>query len=85
MSLLLAGILLIPSCSDDDYQFTHVVLTEVNPVGGPPGTTVTVIGRGFSRVPEEHTVTIGELPAEVLAATDTALVIPRFFVGPGSK
>lgn len=46
-----------------------------SPVTGPPGTTVTISGNGFSSVPTENIVYFGTVRASVRAATSASLTV----------
>jgi len=52
-----------------------VSIGSVSPMAGPPGTTVTIAGSGFSTRPAENLVLFSGMPADVLGASATQLVV----------
>ncbi len=55
--------------------FAQPAITQVNPVSGPPGTSVTITGTNFSAVPAENLVYFGVTKATVTAATSNTLTV----------
>lgn len=71
---LCAGFLV--TCSDDPNNPSpdHTIVS-ISPTSGPAGVEVTITGTGFSQTPAENGVTFNFMPANVLSATSTTLVV----------
>lgn len=68
---------LLPGCKDDDPAVPAPlppVITSISPTSGPFDTQVTISGSGFFSTPASNEVTINGKTAEVISATETALV-----------
>jgi len=52
-----------------------VTITSVNPASGGPGTLVTLMGTGFSRIPAENMVLFSTIAGKVMVSTATQLQV----------
>ena len=76
LGIVLSLLLTCAGCSEDRLiRPAGIAVYEVKPAGGPPGTVVRIRGLQFRPTPQENTVTIDGLPAEVLSASDTLLSV----------
>ncbi|PWV45805.1 IPT/TIG domain-containing protein [Chitinophaga sp. S165] len=69
--LFIVNLLLLSAVS----VFAQPAITQINPVIGPPGTSVTITGSNFSTVPTENKVYFGVTKATVTAATTNMLTV----------
>ena len=74
--LLLVGLAgAISACKNDDEPAPVLSITSVTPTTAPAGSTVVITGTNFSSTPASNSVTFGAVPAEVVSATPTQLVV----------
>ena len=57
------------------FTYLHFAISSNYPVKGATGDKVTITGEGFSTVPAENTVMVGNEKATVESATETSLVV----------
>lgn len=74
LSALLISMVFV-QCSKDKDPAPAVIISDVSPKTGQPGTIVTITGSSFSLKPEDNTVTFNGVAAEVVEATSTELVV----------
>ncbi|QJD77997.1 IPT/TIG domain-containing protein [Spirosoma rhododendri] len=74
--LLVVGFIgFIAACKNNDSPAPILSVTSISPTSAPVGTTVTISGTNFATTPASNTVTFGSVPATVLTANSTQLVV----------
>lgn len=68
-SIIAGDFVVIPFSADD------LIFNTLSPSAGPIGSSITITGNNFSLVPENNKVTFNTLPAKVLSATKTQLIV----------
>ena len=63
------------SSSSDPFTVLEPVITNFSPLIGTTGYEVTIVGENFSSNASELTVSIGDLEAEILSASETELLV----------
>lgn len=66
---------LLVQCTGDEEPHPAVLISDVTPISGQPGTMVTITGSNFSTSPETNKVSFHGVSAEVVQATSTELVV----------
>lgn len=75
--LLVTGLFAVVSaCKNEVEQPAPVTsITSINPTSAPVGSTVVITGTNFNTTPGSNSVTFGTVPAQVVSATSTQLVV----------
>ncbi len=74
--LLVAGFIgFIAACKNNDSPAPILSVTSISPTSAPAGTTVTISGTNFATTPSSNTVNFGNVPATIMSATSTQLVV----------
>lgn len=74
--LLFVGLIgAISACKNDDQPAPVLSITSVSPTTAPAGSTVVITGANFNSTPASNSVTFGNVPATVVSATSTQLVV----------
>ena len=73
MTLVTVLLLFVSSCGK--VEITNPVIDGFTPTRGPAGTRVTIAGKRFADTPAGNAVSLNGVPAEVVSATTTQLVV----------
>jgi uncharacterized protein (TIGR03437 family) len=77
---LVAALVIFSSCSDDDNgtpntPSTKISITNLSPISGPIGATVSIKGSNFGTDPSELTITFGGVSVTAFSVTNTEIKI----------
>lgn len=75
LSQAILVLLLLVSACEREEELQWLSVDEISPGGGMRGDTITTKGSFFSEVPSDNLVTIGGVPATVIAASATELQV----------
>lgn len=75
--LLVTGLFaLVSACKNEQPDPAPVTaITSINPTSAPVGSTIVITGTNFNTTPASNSVTFGTIPAQVVSATSTQLVV----------
>lgn len=75
--LLVTGLFAVVSaCKNEVEQPAPVTsITSINPTSAPVGSTIVITGTNFNTTPASNSVSFGTVPAQVVSATSTQLVV----------
>ncbi|RYC67509.1 MULTISPECIES: IPT/TIG domain-containing protein [Spirosoma] len=74
--LLIAGVFVaVSACTNDETPAPVTSITSISPTSAPVGSTIVITGTNFNTTPASNSVTFGTVPAQVVSATPTQLVV----------
>jgi len=74
--LLIASVFVaVSACKNDETPAPVTSITSISPTSAPVGSTIVITGTNFNTTPASNSVTFGTVPAQVVSATPTQLVV----------